>query len=311
MSTHKSSTHSHSHSQPTPVGRFEAAYTKTAKARAALEPAELWSINLDVQLAVTTVLSARPRMDSLRAAIEAQLPAFELSKFDHLETYAESLAYAQTSYLAAAEPAEALPALVARAAEVRDQLVGDATALARRGLIDARALSELKGGNGFLNVGSDVGVLVRMLRERWSDIQGKSAIQIEELDEAEQLFERITLGYAERSQQPVRAAAAADHRTRAYSLLVAAYDQARRAISYVRWEENDVDKFAPSLWSGRGGRGSAKTAPADHGAGVDGSKPRPADGAAPAAPAPAIPPPAIPATPASPGMPGGSPFANG
>ena len=303
MSTNKSS------SQNTPVGRFEAAYTKTAKARAALEPAELWTINLDVQLAVTTVLSALPRMRTLREAIEGQLPDFDLSRFDKLETYAESLAYAQTSYLAASEPAEALPALVARAAELRDQLVTDATALARRGLLDSRALNELKGGNGFLNVGSDLGVLVRMLRERWSDIKGKSAIQTEELDEAEQLFERITLAYAERSQQPVRAAAAADDRTRAYSLLVDAYDQARRAISYVRWEENDVDKFAPSLWSGRGGRGSAKAAPADHGGGagggVDGAKPRPVDGAAPGEA------PAIPATPVSPGMPGGSPFANG
>ena len=185
--------------------------------------------------------------------------------------------------------------------------MADATALARRGLVDSKAINELKGGNGFLNVGSDVGVLVRMLRERWSEIKGKSAIQTEELDEAEQLFERITLAYAERSQQPVRAAAAADDRTRAYSLLLDAYDQARRAISYVRWEENDVEKFAPSLWSGRGGRGSAKAAPADHGAGggVDGAKPKPADGAAPGTA------PAIPATPVSPGMPGGSPFANG
>jgi hypothetical protein len=300
MSTNKSS------SESTPVGRFEAAYAKTAKARAALEPADLWSINLDVQLAVSTVLSALPRIRSLREAIERQLPEFGLTQFDKLETYAEALAYAQTSYLAGSEPTEALPALVARGAQLRDQLVVDATALARRGLVDAKPLGELKGGNGFLNVGSDVGVLVRMLRERWSDIKGKSAIQTEELDEAERLFEHITRAYAERSQQPLHAAAAADDRARAYSLMVSAYDQARRAITYVRWEENDVDKFAPSLWSGRGGRGNAKASPAEPGPGIDGAKPRPADGGLPGAP------PAIPGTPppVSAGLPGGSPFAN-
>ena len=287
-----------SSSQNTPVGRFEAAYAKTAKARAALEPAELWTINLEMQVVATTVLSALPRMRSLRDEIERQLPDFDLSSFDNLETHAEALAYAQTAYLAASQPTEALPALVARGAELRDQLVADATALARRGLLDAKALSELKGNNGFLNVGSDVGVLVRMLRERWTEIKGKSAIQTEELDEAEQLFERITLAYAERSQQSQRAATATDDRTRAYSLLGEAYDQARRAITYVRWAENDVEKFAPSLWSGRGGRSNAKTAPVDPGA---------APGAAPAIPVT----PHSPPSPATPGMPGGSPFANG
>ena len=285
MSTNKSS------SQNTPVGSFEAAYTKTAKARAALEPAELWTINLDVQLTVTSVLSALPRMRSLSEEIERQLPAFAVSQFDKLETYAESLAYAQTSYLAASEPAEVLPALVARGAELRDQLVADATALARRGLLDAKALNELKGGNGFLNVGSDLGVLVRMLRERWSDDQGKSAIQTER---ARRGRAALRAHHARvRGAQPAAGACGRGGRrsARAYSLLLDAYDQARRAISYVRWEENDVEKFAPSLWSGRGGRGSAKAAPADHGAGgdVDGAKPRPADGRGHAPPIPVTP----------------------
>lgn len=300
MSTNKSS------SQNTTVGRFEAAYAKTTKARAALESTDLVAINLDVQLSVTTVLSALPRMRTLREEIERQLPVFDLAQFDKLETYAEALAYAQTAYLAASEPSEPLPALVSRAIELRDQLVADATALARRGLVDAKALSELKGGNGFLNVGSDVGVLVRMLRERWNDIKGKSAIQSEELDEADRLFERITLAYAERSQQPVRVAKASDDRTRAYSLLLTTYDQARRAISYVRWVENDVDKFAPSLWSGRGGRG-AKAGPAD--GAPDGAKPKPGDGTSPGTTP--TPPPVMPPSPVSPGLPGGSPFANG
>jgi hypothetical protein len=293
---------------------FHAAFQKTASARAALAPAELMPINLDVQVALTTVLGTLPRLATLRDAIVAALPDFDIGQFDKLGTYAEALAYAQTAYLAASEPAEALPALVARAAEIRDQLLSDATALAKRGLLDAKRLAELKGGPGYLNTTSDVGVLVRMFRERWKDVVSKSAVQPAELDEAEQMFERVTLAYAERTQQSTTAAAATDDRLRAYTLLVNAYDQARRAASYLRWVEGDVEKIVPSLWAGRGGRGSSASAGPAPGTGggagaadaVGGAKPAGADangndpahagtnGTAPVAP----------------GHPGGSPFAN-
>ena len=292
---------------------FHAAFQKTASARAALAPAELLPINLDVQVALTTVLGTLPRLATLRDAIVAALPEFDIGQFDKLGAYAEALAYAQTAYLAASEPAEALPTLVARAAEVRDQLLSDATALAKRGLLDAKRLAELKGGPGYLNTTSDVGVLVRMFRERWSDVVSKSAVQPAELDEAEQMFERITLAYAERTQQSNTAAAATDDRLRAYTLLVNAYDQARRAASYLRWVEGDAEKIVPSLWAGRGGRGSsASAAPAP---GTGGGAAGDAVGAAKPANADAIGNEPGNAgtngtTPVAPGHPGGSPFAN-
>lgn len=45
----------------------------------------------------------------------------------------------------------------------------------------------------------------------------------------------------------------ADARQRTFTLLVRSYDQIRRALSYLRWNEGDVDRIAPSLWAGRGG----------------------------------------------------------
>ena len=55
----------------------------------------------------------------------------------------------------------------------------------------------------------------------------------------------------DREQTPTQIDAA-DRRQRAFSLFVKAYDQARRAIQYVRWEQGDADSIAPSLYSGRG-----------------------------------------------------------
>ncbi|WP_437980893.1 hypothetical protein [Sorangium sp. So ce117] len=77
---------------------------------------------------------------------------------------------------------------------------------------------------------------------------------------------------------------AADRRARAFSLLVHAYDQTRRAVAYLRWDEEDADTIAPSLYKGRTGRATAHSdtvaAPGDE---------APAAPAAPGAATPAAP----------------------
>ena len=45
-----------------------------------------------------------------------------------------------------------------------------------------------------------------------------------------------------------------DQRARAFSLLAAAYDGARRALTYLRWKVGDADTIAPSLTRKRPGR---------------------------------------------------------
>ena len=132
----------------------------------------------------------------------------------------------------------------------------------------------------------------------WTEISSKSAIQSSELDEAEKLFEQVSRAFAERSRQSNAVGEAADDRARAFTLLVNAYDQLRRAAIFVRWEENDADKFVPSLWAGRGGRGNAEKK----------STPAPSEEIAPTQPVAIAP---VDANPVTPGMPGGSPFANG
>ncbi len=276
---------------------------RTAAERAALRPADLLAINLDIPSAIATVIGALPRMKTFREAFVTALPNFDMAAFDALETYADALAYAHTAFLAASEPTADLPALLERATDMRDQLVSDATALARRGIVDAKRLADLKGGTGYLAIAYDLGALVRMIRERWSEISTKSAIQSFELDEAESLYEQITRAYGTRTRQSTAAAAQADDRQRAYTLFVKAYDQARRAIQYVRWEEGDADKIVPSLYAGRGGRGSSDTkAPANGGQAGGGNPPvEPVD-----EPTKPVTPP--PVEPVDPGMPGGSPF---
>lgn len=282
---------------------FHVAFDKTAAARAALSVEDLVAINLDVQVALTTVMGTLPRIAAFRDEM-VQLPAFDITNVDKLTTYAEALAHAQAAYLAASSPVEPLPALVARATEIRELLLSDASALAKRGMLDGKRLAELKGGPGYLNICSDVGVLVRMLRERWSEIASKTALQPSELDEAEELFQRVTRAYAGRAQQSPIAVAAADDRHRAYTLLMKAYDESRRAVTFLRWHEGDFDKIAPSLFAGRRRSASSPdTEPPVDGATDNGHVAADAP-AAHAAPSPGTPaPPAV-----GNGFPGASPF---
>lgn len=273
---------------------LKSSFDATAKERAEMLPDEIVPINLDVPGSVATVYGALPRLRMLREKVTGTLGDFDLASFDKIESFANALAYAHFVFQSAAQPTEQLPALTTRAMEIRDLFLADAQALAKRGLVDAKRLSELKGGTGYLNLVSDIGTLDAMFRDRWSEIVGKTAISQEELVEAEQLTERIIRAYGERSQESTKVTAASDDRQRAFTLLVNAYDQARRAASYVRWSEGDVDKWVPSLWQGRGGRGEKKVVTPE-------PAPTPSPVATPSTPEPSAPT-------ASPGLPGGSPF---
>ena len=72
-----------------------------------------------------------------------------------------------------------------------------------------------------------------------------------DLDEAERLSDQIIGAYALRNHRSAGLATSLDDRHRAYTVLVRAYDQARRAVTYLRWDQGDAELFAPSLWARR------------------------------------------------------------
>jgi hypothetical protein len=313
MATKKTATSASIHPPTDPTSDphlYMDAFTKTAADRAALSADGLLPINLDVQTVIPTVLGIAPRVAGYRAEIVAALPKFDIATFDALVARAEALAHAQTLFLSASQPAEALPEVMAEALPLREQLLSDATALSKRGFLDGRRLADLKGGPGYLNIGSDLSVLAQMLRERWADIAGKCAVQASELDAAERLYQRINVAYGERSAQPAVVSKATEERQRAYTLLVEAYDEVRRALVYLRWHEGDVEKIAPSLYAGR----RRSTGADDNATGTTGTTPPVGGTGAPAPTAPIAHEPhgdgaALPAAGTNAG-PGGAPFAN-
>lgn len=230
---------------------FEAAYERLLPEIDAFPDSELITINIDVPSVVTSALGAWPEIAALRGELVAKLQDFNVEQFDKLESYALATGHAHTLYMAASSPA-GLQELGEQVAKARDLLHSDAVALAKRGMIDGTRLKDLKGPPGYKNMAFDTLMLVAMFREKWSELEGKVPLQANELKEAHILAHRLVAAVGVREQAPVQAAATAERRQRAFSLFLKAYDQARRAISYLRWEQGDMESIAPSLYAGRG-----------------------------------------------------------
>jgi hypothetical protein len=238
-------------------GRFQAAYEQVLPELIAFPESELVTINLDVPTAATTAIGAWPEMSTFREQVKT-LPGFDVAAFDKLEVYALAAVHAHGQFVAASTPAVPLPELAERALAARELLLSDATALAKRGLVNGERLKELKGPQGYRNIAIDIVVLDALFKERWAVIASKTALTSAELAAAVKVADDLVTAIGQREQAPVVVTVATDYRQRAFSLLVRAYDQARRAIGFLRWDKGDLEDIAPSLYAGRVGPKSRK-----------------------------------------------------
>ncbi|MFO7179952.1 MAG: hypothetical protein DIU78_014735 [Pseudomonadota bacterium] len=217
----------------------------------ALPEETLRKVTVDVPTVVATILGALPKVRVYRAQIVDELPKYDLGPFDRLEEYALALAYAHGAYVAASQPPRSLEEVGAEASRVREIMLADAEALAVRGLIDRSRLAEIRLGSGYRDTAFDLVALVNLYRSRWSHIESRTGVMLGELEMAEIVADRLIIAVGERDQIPVKRSAAIDDRMRAFTLCVNAYNQVRRAIGYLRFDHNDADLIAPSLYAGR------------------------------------------------------------
>lgn len=237
---------------PPVLSPLVAAFSSVQPELEALPEAEVLGINIDLPHAVTTVLGALPKIAAHRDAIARALPEVDLAQLDKLQTYARAAAHAHAVVMAAST-VPPMRELAARASRLRQLLCSDASALANRGLLDRRCLNGLKGPNGYQNLAFDLLVLAALFREHWAQVCTKTALDASELDAAEALAEQLIDGINARKRPAPQRAAAIEQRRRAFTLLANAYDEARCAISYLRWKQGDIESIAPSLYRGRSG----------------------------------------------------------
>lgn len=274
-----------------------------------LEVNDLVTINIDLPGAVATTVGKLSGILALRESAKA-LPGFDISTFDQLETYTLATGHAHTLYMGASGAPEAIVALNERAMKLRNTLYSDAVALATRGLIGGDRIGEFKANIGYKNLAFDLMALAGVIRGSWDKIAGKTAITTDDLDQAELIGDQLVSAVGSREHTPANVAEATQQRQRNFTLFLNAYDQVRRAVGFLRWNERDADRIAPSLYAGRGNSNARKAEPQPAPVPpAGGTTTAAATAAAPVAIAPAASNTAhAPVVPASNGLPGASPF---
>jgi len=240
--------------------QFEDSYKRIEPEFTTLAPEELAPINMDIASAVATLLFLWAGIQKFRDAIVSGLIGFDIVRFDKILDYAMALGHANTMYLISTQPPDELQAIYDESAAMRETLYMDTKALIHRGLIKAASIEGLKGSVGYQNIAIDLQILASVMKANWPAIQGKCASQLSELDHALKLSTVMfgIVGFRENGSNGQRATT--DARARAYTLFTRAYDDARRAIIYLRWHEGDADTIAPSLHPGRS---ASKKKPSD------------------------------------------------
>lgn len=257
--------------QPVSAGK-PAVPNDAAKAFAEVEPLlaamkveEVLQVNVDIPRAVSIAVGAIPHIGKLRAEA-AKLPDFDIANIDRLGTYALGAWYAHLLALPA-ETESALNALLEEAKPLREDMLLAAELLAKKGFFDKEVVKAIRAGLGNIDMANDLVALSALFTAGWSRVEHKSPVEWVEVERAAMLGPQILVALGERDQPVAQSADSADpneRRKRAFTLFYRAYDQCQRAVGYLRWEEEDADAIAPTLFTGRPRRSPrAEDAPAE------------------------------------------------
>jgi hypothetical protein len=275
------------------LSEARAAYTRLLSEIDAVPEEMLVPVTIDVMTAVTTAYGVAKHLGPF-VDVAKKLPDFDPTSFTKIRDYALALSRAQTLHLNATAPPETLSERVQEAMAAREFLLNDARSLAQHGLVEPSRVADIARLLGHRGVAFDVARLVDVFSENWKAIQGKTVVTYERLKTYETLSQQLLDDVGERTVAPAAPSMTSERRQRAFTLFVNTYDQVRRAVTFLRWEQGDVDQIAPSLYAGRG-NGNHRAPPPE-----PAPAPTPVPQVAPVATAPVAH--------AAPGLPGSSPF---
>ena len=236
------------------TGNHRKAYESSLPEILGLPKDEIQAVNTDVIRAVGRVRVTCERVQGLRAEVVTKLNDFDLKLWDNLETYSFALLHANTVWDIARKTMADLDALTQQARKQFELLYAVVQVLVNRGLVKPFHLKVAKKRRGRLRFAYGLLGLVEVLREAWPRVAHKTGLTESELTHAEALGEQLSRGVALQNSPIEQLKKLAELRDRAFTVLVRAYGQVRHALQYLRRENNDAERYAPSLYGGRRSR---------------------------------------------------------
>jgi hypothetical protein len=224
------------------------ALSEIADELAKLSPDQVLNVNVDIARAVSIVLGAEPQIVAYEAQIKEALPTHDFASLARLRTYALAALHAHLDAQPVSTRSE-LTDLIAQATPLKRTLIVAAESLAHAGLLDGGRLGEIKSGTGHLDLAADLVALGALFEVSWELVEDKTFVAYADVERASRLGTDLLVALGEKNHAASRATPeAVDRKRRAFTLLFRAYDEARRALSYLRWHEDDVDLRVPSLY---------------------------------------------------------------
>jgi hypothetical protein len=239
----------------------ELAYNRVKPEMDALSLEELSTMNVDVVSAASIALGVADRILAHRDRM-AKLPEFEIGHVDKLIDYAKAAWYSYVTNLPAPEPGDAAQ-LMNEVSELRAKLLMWAAPLVGAGKFEPAAIARIKEGAGNKDTPSDLVALVGLYRSKWDDVKAICGVTEQELTRGAEIGPAVFALVSRREFQTASSISDGSLRVRrAWTLLDRAYAQSRRALSFLRFDDGDVDTLAPSLRRNLGTRPSTPSEPA-------------------------------------------------
>jgi len=226
------------------------AYERVAHAIDAVNTAGLSPQNLDLMAALSVVIGVAPGLLRYRDRM-LKLPEFDIRHVDLLTDYATATWYLHVTNFA--EPSDAR-GLEDQVAPLRAKLLVWAAPLAHSGIFSQAAVDQIREGSGIRDAAGDLVALTALYREHWNQVRGICGVTEEELDLAARLGSAVYSIASRRENAPASPSEAALRVRKAWTLTDRAYSQCRRALAFLRYDENDVDILCPSLRRNAGHR---------------------------------------------------------
>jgi hypothetical protein len=233
-----------------PIIGSEKEFIRFQAAAAAVDPRDIIMYRTDATLIFHNVSDGLDSLGTMRERIAKELPLVRFELLAELPALALGLDYAVRQVKDAGARAE-LPSLLAEASELRDPMLAGAVALAKAKLLPKGDVDRIFKGTGFRDRAKDCIDLSSLFRKHWANIEGKTAITLEQLARAAEVgtaLLRILKPRGAHRRRTAEQQAPAEQRDRLFTVIVQRHDQMRR-IGVWLWGEAEVDEYIPALGS--------------------------------------------------------------
>ena len=232
-------------------GALSAAFVSILEELNALTPEELIPLSFDVPHAISVIARASPDFESYREPLTA-LPGFKIERFNMIPTYASASTHIQANYRKTTKRNPEETARLKLGIKLRAQYRADAAGHICRGHIAKARIADVHKGTSFGSVGFGLVGMSTIFREAWPVIGGKVPFSLADLDASDVLAQELIaidsrVGVYTRSESALM-------RRRCLTLLVRAYSEAERGLTYLLWEQPKLRaELLPSFRARTGG----------------------------------------------------------